>query len=160
MTRCLPVLLLLALASAPAAGARLDDSLSPRQRVDTTSTWLYEGAGDWTEDQLNALVAEVRGMELRFRTAAYVGKDVEIYLSIPRHVSGVRVPSTMRVEWKTRGLFSAGTVLPGDRALVYRGKITQPVTTEIFDFRIYLDARTSERGIQFDPVFDIEPLQP
>jgi hypothetical protein len=142
------------------ASTRLDDSLSPRQRVDTTPRWLYDGVGDWNEDQLNALVAEVRAMEFRLRTAAYMGKNAEIYLSIPQHVSGLKTPTAMRVEWTTRGLFSPGSAMPGNRALVYRGKITQAVMTDFFDFRIFLDARTSERGIEFDPIFEIDLVAP
>lgn len=138
------------------AATRLDDSLSPRQRVETTARWLYDGTGDWTEDQMNALVAEVRGMEFRLRTAPYVGKDAEIYLTLPSHVMGLASPTAMRLEWTTRGTFTSGSLVPGNRALVYRGKITQPVMTDFFDFRIYLDARTWEGGVQFDPVFEID----
>lgn len=142
------------------ASTRLDDTLSPRQRVEATPRWLYDGVGDWNEEQLNALVADVRAMEFRLRTAPYVGKNAEIYLAIPQHVSGLKTPTAMRVEWTTRGLFSPGSVLPGNRTLVYRGKITQAVMTDFFDFRIFLDARTSERGIEFDPIFEIDLVAP
>jgi hypothetical protein len=139
-----------------AASTRLDDSLSPRQRVQTTTHWLFDGTGDWNEEQMNALVADVSAMEFRLRTAPYIGKNAEIYLTIPRQVIGLKVPTAMRIEWKTRGTFTPGTLVPWDRALVYRGKITQSVMSDFFDFRIFLDARTSERGIEFDPVFEIE----
>jgi hypothetical protein len=156
MRRALALAAGIALCGVAAASARLDDSASPRQRVETTAQWLYDGAGDWNEDQLNALVAEVRGMEMRLRTAPYVGKDAEIYLAIPQHVRGLKAPTGMRVEWTTRGTFAPGSVVPGDRALVWRGKIAQPVMSDYFDFRILFDARTSERGIEFDPVFEID----
>ncbi len=142
------------------ASTRLDDSLSPRQRVETTSRWLYDGAGRWNVEQMNALVAEVRAMEFRLRTAPYVGKNAEIYLTVPQHVLGLKSPTAMRVEWTTRGLFAPGSLVPGNRALVYRGKITQSVMSDYFDFRIFLDARTSERGIEFDPIFEIDIVPP
>jgi hypothetical protein len=138
------------------ASTRLDDSLSPRQRVETTAQWLYDGTGSWNEDQVNALVARVSSMEFRLRTAPYVGKNAEIYLSVPRHVTGLNVPASMRVEWTTRGTFGPGSVVPGSRALVWRGKITEPVMSDYFDFTIYFDARNWERGIEFDPVFEID----
>jgi hypothetical protein len=145
--------------SLPALGStKLDDSLSPRQRVSVVTHWLYDGVGDWNPDQINALVADVRAMEFRLRTAPYVGRNAEIYLSVPLQVSGLRSPTGMRVEWTTRGLFSPGSVLPGNRALVYRGKITAAVMSDFFDFRIYLDARNWERSIEFDPVFEIDVL--
>ena len=156
MRRALALAAGLALCGVAAASARLDDSLSPRQRIEATARWLYDGAGDWNEDQINALVAVVPAMEFRLRTAPYVGRNAEIYLAIPQHVRGLKVPTAMRVEWTTRGNFGPGSVVPGSRALVWRGKITAPVMSDFFDFRILFDARTSERGIEFDPVFEID----
>jgi hypothetical protein len=158
MRRCLLLLAGLAVCGACIASTKLDDSLSPRQRVDAVTRWQYDGVGDWNEDQINALVAEVHAMQFRLRTDAYVGKNAEIYLSVPLHVTGLRSPTAMRIEWTTRGVFTPGNVLPGNRTLVYRGKITAPVMSDYFDFRIFLDARTSERGIEFDPVFEIDVL--
>ena len=79
---------------------------------------------------------------------------------MPLQVTGLKTPTAMRVEWTTRGVFSPGAVVPGNRALVYRGKITAAVMSDFFDFRIYLDARNKERGIEFDPVFEIDVLAP
>lgn len=157
MKRIAPVAVaLLALAATAEAATKLDDSLSPRQRVETTARWRYDGAGDWNEDQVNALVAQVSAMQFRLRTAPYIGKNAEIYLTIPQHVVGLKVPNAMRVEWTTRGTFAPGAVIPGNRALVWRGKITEAVMSDYFDFSIYFDARNWERGIEFDPVFEID----
>jgi hypothetical protein len=152
-----PILLAALLACTCAAAAtRLDDSLSPRQRVQATTRWVYDGVGDWTADQRNALVADVRAMEFRLRTASYVGKTAEIYLALSDHVSGLKSPTGMRVDWTTRGRFSPGSATPGTRSLVFRGKITEPVMSDYFDFRIFIDALIWERGIEFDKVFEIE----
>ena len=140
----------------PLAATRLDDSLSPRQRVQATAQWLYDGIGDWNQDQLNAVVAQVNAMEFRLRTAPYIGKNAAIYLSLPQQITGLKVPTSMRMEWTTRGTFAPGSVVPGNRALIWRGKITGDVMSDYFDFRIYYDARTAERGIEFDPVFEID----
>ena len=150
----------LSFASSALASTKLDDSLSPRQRIDVVTHWLYDGVGDWNADQINALVADVHAMEFRLRTAAFVGRNAEIYLSVPLQVPGLRSPTAMRIEWTTRGVFSPGAVVPGNRALVYRGKITAAVMSDFFDFRIYLDARKWERSIEFDPVFEIDVLAP
>lgn len=149
------------LACMPAlAATRLDDSPSPRQRVEATTHWLYDGVGNWNPDQVNALVADVRAMEFRLRTAPYVGKTAEIYLTVPDHVNGLKSPTAMRLEWTTHGVFAPGSLVPGTRALVYRGKITAPLMSDFFDFRIFLDARNWERGLEFDPVFEIELVAP
>ena len=107
MTRiALVAVALLSLTAAAEASTKLDDSLSPRQRVETTARWRYDGTGDWNEDQINALVAQVSAMQFRLRTAPYVGKNAEIYLSIPQNVVGLKVPNAMRVEWTTHGTFA------------------------------------------------------
>ena len=156
MGRALLAAAALAICGAAFGATRLDDSLSPRQRVDATTRWLYDGIGDWNDDQLNALVAQVHAMEFRLRTAPYIGKSAEIYLSLPQQITGLKVPTSMRVEWTTRGTFAPGSVAPGNRALVWRGKIAAPVMSDYFDFRIYYDARNAEGPIEFDPVFEID----
>ena len=65
----------LVLAGPSLASTKLDDSLSPRQRVSVVTHWLYDGVGDWNPDQINALVADVRAMEFRLRTAPYSHHD-------------------------------------------------------------------------------------
>jgi len=142
------------------AGTRLDDSLSPRQRVQATTGWVYDGPGDWNDDQMNALVANVNAMEFRLNTAPYIGKTADIYLTVPGHVSGLTTPTAMRLDWTTRGRFASGSLVPGTRALVWHGKIVDSVMSDYFDFRIYLDARNWGGALEFDPVFEIDLAAP
>ena len=71
-------------------------------------------------------------------------------------IKGLRSPAAMRIEWTTRGKLLPGSVLPGDKALVFQGKITEAVMGDFFDFKIFIDGRYLDRGLEFDPVFDIE----
>lgn len=146
----------LVVAPAHARTFRLDDSASPRQRVETSPRWAHESAGELDEDAINALVAEVRGMEFRLNTAPYVGREASVYLALPQSVRGLRASSAMRLEWTTRGRFASGSVLPGDRALIYQGTIREPLLVEHFDFRIHIDGRHFDRGLEFEPVFEID----
>ena len=150
---------LLALAAFPAAGERLDDSLSPQQRIEVTPEWRYEGDAKASAEEFNALVARIRGFEFRFNTTAYVGKTVQIYLVLPLQISGLKSPNAMRVDWQTRGLFASGSAIPGSRNLVFTGTVTQPVTREYFDFQIHIDGRQMDRGLRFDPQFEIEVIK-
>lgn len=150
--------LLLVLASLGAtAGVKLDDSASPRSRVDATVRWLHTSEGLGPE-LINAMVATVPNLEFRLDTSRYVGKKARIYLVVPDFMPGLRSPSGMRVEWKTRGTFLAGSALPGARALVYDGTIQRPSMHEALDLSIYLDARYFERGLRFEPSFEIDVL--
>lgn len=143
--------------AAPAAGAqtRLDDSASPRQRVDLRSRWMYDDEGRGM-DGVNAMVAEAANVEVRLNTAAYAGKRGRIYVVLPDVVAGLRSPGGMSVEWKARGTFLSGKVLPGGRGLLYDGPISGPLMGDILDFTIVLDARRVEESLRFAPVFEID----
>lgn len=156
MTRPALLLVVLLAATATAFAARLDDSASPRQRFDLTPRWLHDGDAAGSSDRLNAMVAEVTNVEVRLNTAPHVGTRARIYLVLPPIVTGMRSASGMRVEWRTRGHFLAGSALPGDRTLLYDGPISRPLESEIFDFVIYLDARHMGGGLRFDPTFEID----
>ncbi len=149
------------LAGSPAAdaGTKLDDSASPKQRIDVRTRWLHEGEGLNNPERLNALVAEIPGLEVRLNTSAYLGKKGRIYLVMPNFVQGMRSTSGMRVEWKARGNFLSGSASPGGRALVFDGTISRPMTGDTLDVVIHLDARYAEAGIRFDPIFEIDEVR-
>lgn len=141
------------------AGTKLDDSLSPRQRFDIRSRWLHEDGAQESPDRLNALVAEIPGMEVRLNTAGLVGKRVRIYLVLPAFIQGMRAATGMRVEWKARGVFQSGAVAPGARAVLFEGTVTGPVTGDTLDVSIFLDARHVEPSVRFDPVYEFDEIR-
>jgi hypothetical protein len=150
--------LLLASVSAPAQ-TRLDDSASPRQQIEMTTQWERRSGDVTNSDERLAVIVEARDVDIRLNTAAWNGKNAEIYVSFPQAIPGLRLPNAMRIEWRTRGRFIAGVTIPGQRALVYRGPITSTVSGDIFDFTYRIDGRHFERRLQFQPVFEIEPLR-
>jgi hypothetical protein len=157
-TRALFVSLALLAAAPVLAATRLDDSASPRARIDITPRWQYEDGDLAGTPRLHAMLAEAKNVEIRLNTSAYVGKRGRIYLVIPEFIAGLRSPDAMRVEWRTRGLFQPGTVLPGARALLYDGPISKPLTGDTLDFTIQFDSRFMAGGFRFDPTFEIDVL--
>ena len=155
--RIVAALIVACLASfATAAATRLDDSASPRARVDVSPRWLHTGEGLTDPARLNAMVAEVRNLEVRLNTSAFVGKRGRIYLTVPAFTVGLQSPSGLRVEWRTRGTLMAGSALPGTRSVVYDGPITKALLADFMDFSLFLDARYVQAGLRFEPVFEIE----
>jgi hypothetical protein len=150
------MLVLLYLAAGGAMAARLDDSASPKRRLDLQSRWLHNDERLSDPERLNAMVAAMGNVEVRLNTAAYVGKRGRIYLALPQFIAGLQSPSALRVEWRAHRLFQSGSALPGERALLYDGPITQPMMSEIFDFNVYIDARLVGSALRFDPAFDID----
>jgi hypothetical protein len=151
-------ILLLALVAGGALGApfRLDDSGSPRSRVEVKPRWQFEQGSLDNPDRINAMIAEVPNLEVRLNTSRFVGKTGRIYLVLPIAVPGLRGATGMRVDWRARGPLMAGSALPGTRSLVYDGAIAQPVIADILDLKVYLDARYIDRGLRFEPYFEIE----
>ena len=152
----------LALAAAPAFAAppvRLDDTASPRNRLEVKSRWLHNEDGLSDPARLNAMVAEIPNLEVRLNTSRYVGKSGRVYLVVPDFVPGVRTPGGFRVEWRTRGLFRQGAAVPGTRALVYDGRIATPVLADFLDLTMTIDGRFVDGALRFEPHFEIE-LEP
>jgi hypothetical protein len=140
------------------AATRLDDSPSPRQHVELTSQWERRSGDSRNADERLAVLVEARDVDIRLNTGAWNGKNAEIYIVFPPSIPGLRLANAMRIEWRTRGRFIAGATIPGQRALVYRGPISSAVSGDIFDFTYRIDGRHFERRLQFQPVFEIEPL--
>jgi hypothetical protein len=145
----------------PAAAAKLDDSLSPRQEVDVIIDWRYRNNLENLDDeQLNALYSTVANVEVRLNTAQYMDRQARIYLSLPVVIRGLDDPAGLRLSWTTHGIFSDGTVTPGTRALLFDGVITRQVMIDIFDFTIDIDGRSFNEPINFEPEYEIEPVTP
>lgn len=154
-------LILMVLLAVPAAAVKLDDSPSPRQRVDVQMQWTYEIPRNrrLTLQEMSALNARIRAHEVRLNTAAYVGRTVQIYLGLPIQIQGLKSPAGMRLEWQTRGPFSAGSTQPGSRSLIYQGPVTAALMSDIFDFTLHIDAQSLDGRLQFDPQFELEILK-
>ncbi len=138
---------------------RLDDSSSPAARLMVTPRWMHDSAGrELSDDQMNALIAEVRGAEFRLDTEKFIGKQASIYLRLENPVRGLRTPSALRVQWTTRGKLRPGMLLPGERFLVFNGAVTEKRMVDFFDFTIQIDGRHLDGGLEFQPVFEIETV--
>jgi len=145
----------------PAAAARLDDSLSPRQNIDILIDWQYHNIlENLDEQQLNALSSTASGIEIRLNTAQYMGRQARIYLGLPLVIRGLDDPAALRLSWTTHGVFSDGTATPGTRALLFDGVITSEVIIDILDFTLDVDGRSFNEPINFEPVYEIEPVTP
>lgn len=142
-----------------AAPVRLDDTASPRSRVDAQPRWLHTGEGLANPEMVNAMIAQVANLEVRLNTARFVGKRARVFLVFPEFVPGIRSRSGIRAEWRTRGVLLPGSALPGARALVYDGPITKPFLSDFLDLSLFIDARYLDSGARFEPVFELELAQ-
>lgn len=140
----------------PAWAERLDDSASPRARVQATIEATGAAAGSpyvW---------ATFRGVEYRLATGAYVGRRARISLVVPMLIDGLRSPAGLRLEWRGAGAFASGAAGPGERRVVWVGTVPAPWMVERLDLRMQLDLRewraTSLRALNVETYFEIEVM--
>jgi len=147
------------LSGSPTAGAeRLDDSASPRQRVEATVEWFAEASPeDLSEDEFHTVIARVSGVEVRLDTSPFAGREARIFLRVPVQVRGLRSPNGMRIDWRTQGLFADGSVVPGNRTVIFDGVVPATTMADIFDFVLYIDSRELFPPLAFEPIYEIDP---
>ena len=149
--------LLLAVPTVWSATERLNDQASPRQVVEATVEWFGEHDSDrLTDEEFNTSVARASEVEIRLDTARFVGQQGRIFLRLPTRIRGLRSPNALRMEWKTQGVFAAGSVVAGNRAQIFEGIIPGPLMTDIFDFTMYIDSRDLVVPLSFDPIYEID----
>lgn len=160
----IPALLLPLAATAQMSGMmgmfeRLDDSLSPDQNVLVHLDWLPAPRGvRLSNEQFSTLIGAAPNVEVRLDTRRFVGRRARIYLGLPVQISGLMLPQALRLAWTTRGRFEAGEVFPGQRTLLFEGPIKGPLTGDVLDFTVTLDAREMTGQINLALVYEIQPL--
>jgi hypothetical protein len=159
--------LLLCMASAVQAQVyRLDDSASPRSRVNPR--WVTGPDGRALSDANPRLPAPSSAtvkfgrIDYKLATANYMGKKARIYYVVPAVIEGVRSPSALQVSWPAATLFAAGTARPGERAVVWSGTIAQAWMADALDVTMQINLRElrlpANGQLGFESYFEIEVL--
>ncbi|MCI0399900.1 MAG: hypothetical protein L0Z68_01150 [Gammaproteobacteria bacterium] len=153
-----PILLVAHGALAAPATERLSDQASPQQLIAARVEWFGEENPNrpLTDEEFNTVVARAAGVEIRLDTSRFVGEAGRIFLRLPGNIRGLKSANALRMEWKTQGVFAAGTVVAGNRAQIFQGTIPGPLMTDIFDFTMYIDSRDLTEPFSFDPIYEID----
>ncbi len=155
------LVLLASLQAVPLQAERLSDALSPQQQINIGFDWKHQDAGvELDIPEFNAIIAHARNVDTRLDTSGFVNTQARIFLGLPAQVRGLNNPQRLAVSWTTNGLFQAGEVTPGNRRLIFEGKITEPVMRDIFNFTFELDARFLTETLRLEPVYEIEIIAP
>jgi hypothetical protein len=155
------LLLLVSLQAMPLKAERLDDSLSPQQQINIEFDWKHQSAGnELSVEEFNAVIAQARNVDTRLDTSDFVDMQTRIFLVLPIQVRGLNNPQRLAVSWTTSGLFQDGEVTPGNRRLIFEGKITEPVMQDIFNFTFEVDARFLTESLRLEPEYEIEIISP
>jgi hypothetical protein len=101
-----------------------------------------------------ALVSGSTRVSLQLNLAAWSGRSGRIYMTLPR-TSG----PTVRATWRAGGTLLSGSLISGDRAVVYAGRINGPVLRDVIDIKLEADgARLVEPEVlAFSFEIEIDP---
>lgn len=141
----------------------LDDAASPRPQIEAIRVLNEQGRP--LQDTLNPRVAVVHfgQVDYRLSTAAYLGRMVRIVYVIPPLVPGLRSASALRVDWRGMGRFASGSARPGDRVVVWAGKVQEPLMAEALDVTWRIEMAQVEPGamgrLSVQAYFEVEVVQ-
>lgn len=80
------------------------------------------------------LVSASTKVNVQLNLTAWTGRTGRIYMTLPR-TSGPSVRAT----WNTGGTLLPGTLISGDRALVFAGPINGPLMRDLIDIKLEAD---------------------
>ena len=140
------------------AGERLAAVYFPQRHFALSGDWADPRfSGDLNRD--SRVVAEMRDVQLilpippRFTSPP---QQVSIFLALPAQVQGLRGGGGLELTWTTRGVFKAGTVRPGERAVLFQGLADVPELSDFMNFTFTIDAREMLQALRVEPIYEIE----
>ena len=143
--RSVEAIILLACALAGAiAPARAQDTAPPATpgqvfRVDDSGTVVVDPVLEmqWqpsARDGTTALVSASTQVALQLNLATWVGRAGRIYMTLPRTTG-----PTVRATWRTGGTLLPGSLVSGDRALLYAGPVNGPILRDLIAIDLATD---------------------
>ena len=81
-----------------------------------------------------SLVSASTRVSVQLNLASWVGRSGRIYMMLPRTAG-----PTVRATWTTGGTLLSGTLISGDRALVYAGPVSSPLLRDLIDIELEAD---------------------
>lgn len=108
-------------------------------RVDDTGTFVLDPVLEmqWQppgQSGASSLVSASTRVSVQLNLGAWVGRSGRIYMTLPRTPG-----PTVRATWRTGGTLLPGSLMSGDRALVYAGPVTAPVIRDLIDINLQAD---------------------
>ena len=135
--------------SAPATSGqvyRVDDSGTVVVDPVLEMQWQEPGRTGTT-----SLVSAATRVSVQLNLAAWVGRSGRIYMTLPRTAG-----PTVRATWRTGGTLLPGTLVSGDRSLVYAGAINSSLLRDLIDIELEADGARLARPEALAFGFEIE----
>jgi len=146
-------LALLLLAAAPLAAAaatfRVDDSATLPSEANTPMQWRSLAPNRVAGNAVDGTSV----FTVRLNTAPWLNKSGRIYMALAEQPIG-----TVTAEWSTQWRLLPGSLVSGNRTLVYSGPIRTPLLEDTIALRISADGRrlVSPQRLQFYFEIDVD----
>lgn len=143
-------------AGAFAQGTSPDEPSSPAIRIDDSGTVVVDPvlAMRWQPAGRTAaspLVSATTRVAVQLNLAAWVGQTGRVYMTLPRGPG-----PAVRATWQTGGTLIPGTLMSGERAMVYAGTIAAPVMRDQIEITLEADGSRLEHPEALSFGFEIE----
>jgi len=145
----LALLVLAAVTLADAATFRVDDSATLPNEANTPMQWRSLAPNRVAGNAVDGTSV----FTVRLNTSPWLNKIGRIYMALPEQAIG-----TVTAEWSTQGRLLPGTLVSGNRTLVYSGPIRTPLLEDTIALRISADGRrlVSPQRLQFYFEIDVD----
>lgn len=134
---------LIVLGAASSVGAQDSATTQPGSqvfRVDDSGTVVLDPVLEmqWQppgrENSGSSVVSATTRVSVQLNLAAWIGRSGRIYMTLPR-TSG----PTVRAAWVAGGTLLSGSVVSGDRTVVYAGPINSALMRDVIDIKLQAD---------------------
>ncbi len=138
------------LAAMPAIAAtyHVDDSLSLPSNPATTMRWKSAAPTRANAD----VVVGATTVTIRLNLAPWLNKSGRIYMALTQQPTLGQV----KAQWTTQGRLLPGTVLSGERTLVYSGPIRSPLVEDTFIVSVEADGKRLASPQRLEFTFEID----
>jgi len=82
----------------------------------------------------SALSSGTTRVSVQLNLAAWSGRAGRIYMTLPRTAG-----PTVRATWRAGGTLMSGSLISGDRAIVFAGRINGPVLRDVIEIQLEAD---------------------
>lgn len=149
----------LTLAASPALAATpIESDYFPAPNLNLEARWLLPNTQLDTDPTLaHTAIAQSGFTELRlFIPPEFIGKPIRIAMTVPTSTEGIRAANAFEVEWRSQGVYLAGSTRPGGRVLFFEGVVDSSPLRGLIDYTFRIDARAADTSIRFEPQYEIE----
>ncbi len=133
--------------NACAATYRMDDSSTLPGEAQVKMHWRSLGPNPKSGNIIDGGTA----VTIRLKTAPWLNRIGQIYMVLPQQPIG-----QVMVDWTTQGKLLSGSLISGNRTLVYAGPIQTPIIEDTINVQVHSDGTRLTSIQKLDFYFEID----